>query len=255
MLFTNTAFIGVDPTALRKPFTYAALDRERRLIALGRGEMNALLAFVGGQQEAFVAVNAPSHPNKGLMEREDVRQRLLPPPRPGRWLDLRLAEYQLRRLRIGVTPTPARADLCPQWMLRGFAFYRSLEKMGCQAYPARDAPHQWLEVHPHASFCVLLGGRPFPKRTLEGRLQRQLALHEQGVVINDAMIFLEEITRFHLLRGNLPLEKVYAPDALDAIVAAYTAFLAAQHPGKVTLLGAVEEGQIVLPVAELKARY
>jgi len=39
MLFTHTAYIGIDPTAGRSPFTYAALDDERNLLALADGEL------------------------------------------------------------------------------------------------------------------------------------------------------------------------------------------------------------------------
>jgi hypothetical protein len=40
-------------------------------------------------------------------------------------------------------------------------------------------------------------------------------------------------------------------------VAAYTAYLAARHPERVTLVGDPDEGQITLPVApaEFKERY
>jgi hypothetical protein len=39
------------------------------------------------------------------------------------------------------------------------------------------------------------------------------------------------------------------------VVAAYTAWVAANHPEQITRLGDAQEGQIVLPVAELKERY
>jgi hypothetical protein len=255
MFSTQMTFIGVDPAAGRRPFTYAALDHERKLVVLARGQMEDVLAFASGQSAACVAVNAPSHPNQGVMRQEQVRRRFSPPPRPGRGQDLRLAEYQLRRMHIRVPGTPAQEDLCPNWMHQGFALYRSLEKMGCRAYPAAQASYQWLEVHPHACFCVLLGRQPFPRRSLEGRLQRQLVLHEQGLGINDPMTFFEEITRYRLLRGSLPFEYIYSAEALDALVAACTAYLAVEHPRQVTLLGSPGEGQIVLPVADLKARY
>ena len=58
MLFSHTAYIGIDPTAGRSPFTYAALDDERNLLALSEGELEDVLTFVGNFPVATVAVNA-----------------------------------------------------------------------------------------------------------------------------------------------------------------------------------------------------
>ena len=122
-------------------------------------------------------------------------------------------------------------------------------------FPTADALHQTLEVYPHACFTVLLGQSPFPKYTLEGRIQRQLILYELKIGVSDPMRLFEEITRHRLINGILPLDALLAPGELDALVAAYTACLAATEPGKVTALGHREEGQVVLPVGELKMRY
>ncbi len=69
--------------------------------------MNDVLAFVAGQQQALVAVCAPRQPNLGLMEKAEVREKLIPPPRPGRWVNFRLSEYQLRQHNISSPRTPA----------------------------------------------------------------------------------------------------------------------------------------------------
>jgi predicted RNase H-like nuclease len=65
----------------------------------------------------------------------------------------------------------------------------------------------------------------------------------------------EEITRHRLLQGILPVNDLCSPGELDALVGAYTAWLAATKPDQITLLGDPDEGQIVLPVPELKAHY
>jgi Protein of unknown function (DUF429) len=255
MLFDANLFIGVDPSGGRKPFTYAALDSNGRLAALKDGEIEDVLAFLGGQRSAVVAVNAPARPNLGLVRQEDVRQSLPPLRISGRSLDMRLAEHQLRERGINVSMTPSRKELCTNWVQLGFDFYRRIAATGFQPFPAPEASHQWLETHPHAVFCVLLGQNPLPRSALEGRLQRQLALYEQGLGIHDPMDFYEEITRHKLLRGVLPLEQVYSAEELDAIAAAYTAYTAARHPEKTLEIGDPAEGQIVLPVAEIKSRY
>jgi len=257
MLFTQTTFIGVDPSGGRKPFTYAMLDYDCKLLALNEGEMEEVLAFVGGQRSAYVAVNAPSGPNTGLVKQGEARQTLAPLHRVGRAVDMRLAEHHLRQRGISVAGTPAQESLCPMWMQLGFAFYHKLQGMGFTHYAATEAaaPYQWLETHPHAAFCALLGQVPLPKPTLEGRLQRQLALYEQRINLKDPMEFFEEMTRHKLLHGTLPLDWVYPAEMLDALIAAYTAWMAARFPAKISIVGDAAEGQIVLPSATLKEKY
>jgi predicted RNase H-like nuclease len=69
------------------------------------------------------------------------------------------------------------------------------------------------------------------------------------------MLYFEEITRRRILKGVLPVENLLNPNELDALVAAYTAWLAATHPDQVSVLGDKVEGQIVLPTPELSERY
>jgi hypothetical protein len=256
MLFETTTFIGVDPAGGRKPFTYAALDGDRKLLALGDGEIEEVLAFLGGQRSAFVAVNAPSQTNKGLMKQEEVKRSLAPLHQPGRSAEMRLSEHVLREHGIVVGNTPSRVDLAPTWVQMGFSFYQRLKTLGYTCYPeGSEATHQWMETHPHAIFCVLLGQTPLQKHSLEGRLQRQLILHEQGLGILDPMDFFEEVTRHRLLKGSLPLENLYQAGELDALAAAFTAYTAARHPNQISMVGAQEEGRIIIPVPELKQKY
>jgi hypothetical protein len=255
MLFANTTFIGIDPTAGQRPFSYAALDRDLSLLALGQGDIDEVLAFVAGQYAALVAVSAPRRPNQGVMERPAVRENLSPPPRPGRWTDFRLAEYQLWQHNLRIPRTPAEEKECPTWMQMGFALFRRLDSLKYRPYPQEDAGRQCLEVYPHACFAVLLERSPLAKNTLEGRLQRQLILFENKLDIPDPTRIFEEFTRYRLLQGILPLDDLYPAEELDALVAAYTAWVAATQPEQVTLLGDPEEGQIVLPVSKLKPRY
>ncbi len=253
MLSSKTTFIGIDPSGGRHPFTYAALDEDCQLVALASGEMEEVLAFLGGQQATVVAVNAPRCPNKGLVRKKLEKQSLTPGHLRG--ADMRLVEYELRERGISVSPTASRPETCAAWMQMGFDFYRKLEGTGFKPYPSENASHQWLETHPHAAYCALLGQLPSPKPTLEGRLQRQLVLYEQEMGIKDPMGFFEEITRHRLLKGVLPMEFIYTAEELDALAAAFTAYLAASQPGEVVWVGDKQEGQIVLPVSALKEIY
>ncbi len=253
MLFTDSVFVGVDPTSGRKSFTYAALDKDLHLLALADGEMEDVIAFLAGQKSAAVAVNAPAGVNRGLV-REKLKREMLTPHQV-RGAELRMSEYELRQRGIIVTGTAASVALCPAWIQVGFELYRKLEKVGFQKYPAKDSAYQILETHPHACYCVMVGSIPLSKPSLEGRLQRQLILYEHGLHVKDPMDFFEEITRYKLARGIWPMELLYLPEQLDALVAAYTAWLAVEKQGKITSVGDAQEGQIVLPVTELKDRY
>lgn len=255
MLFTDTSYVGIDPTAGVKPFVYAALNKDRELLALGQGQIDDVLAFAAGQRQAIVAVCAPRRPNTGVMRRDSIRQQLDPVPNPGRWQDFRLAEYQLSQHNIRIPQTRKKEMDCPKWMRMGFTLYRGLENFGYQDFPKEDAQCQLMEVYPHASFAVLLGLLPLPKHTLEGRMQRQLVLIEKGVQLPDPMEFFKEITRSRLLSGSLPHGDLYLPGELDALVAAYSAWYGYTKPGKITLLGDPGEGQILLPDNRIKARY
>lgn len=253
MFASDAIYIGIDPTAGARPLTYAALNGSLDLVALGQADLNDTLAFVAGQRQALVAVSAPPRPNQRLMENAGMRARLNPPPRPGRWGDFRVAEYLLRRRHISCPKTPSKEADCPTWMQRGFQLYHRLEGLGCAAYPARTML-QWVEVYPHACYSVLLGQAPFPKSSFEGRVQRQLVLFEQGMDVRDPMLLFEEITRHHILHGVLPLEALHTAPALDALVAAYTAWRAVNHPQEVVLLGDPQEGQVLLPVVEMQSQ-
>lgn len=255
MFSSGSSFIGIDPTAGRKPFAYAALDPDLRPVALGVGSLDEVLAFTAGQHQTVVAVCAPRRPSQRLMERSEIRDHLNPSPRPGRWTSFRLAEYLLRQHGISCYKTPPDEKACPNWMQMGFHLYKRLEQMGYQPYPSQKPGLQWLEVYPHASFCSLLGHVPLPKNTLEGRLQRQLVLHKQKIGIPDPMEFLKGVTSQQVLQGSLAMDNLYKQGTLDALVAAYTAWQAVTHPNQVTSLGDASEGVVVLPVPELKRRY
>jgi hypothetical protein len=253
MLFTDLVYIGVDLISGHKALTYAALDRDLNLVALADAHSEKLMAFLGGQKSAVIAVNAPSHVNHGIIKKNLRTESLTPLSIRG--LDMRLAEYELRQRGIAVRGTDAKESLCPSAVRAGFSFYKKLSKLGFESQPDADAAHQWLETNSYACFCVLLGIHPLPKLTLEGRLQRELLLYELGLHIHDPMVFFEEITRHKLLNGILPFELVHSPAQLDAMVAAYTAWQVIQKPAEAVRIGHHLEGFITLPVSALKEKY
>jgi predicted RNase H-like nuclease len=69
------------------------------------------------------------------------------------------------------------------------------------------------------------------------------------------MDFFEEITRYKLIKGVWPMELLYLPEQLDALAAAYTAWLAVNKTERISTVGDEMEGLIVLPEKELKEKY
>jgi predicted nuclease with RNAse H fold len=257
MLFAEAVYVGIDPTAGVRPMHYAVLDGDLRVAALNQGDMETVLAFVGGLEAAVVAIDAPQSPNQGRMLQREVRRRYNLEPGGKSWGQWKECEYELRRRNIRLYNTPSNEKDAARWVRTGFSLYRRLAGMRFRFFVRGEetGPRTMLEVHPHGCFAVLLGHRPFLKQTLEGRLQRQLVLYQQGVDIPDPLKVLEEITRHHVLSGQLPLEGLYSHDELDALAAAFTAYLVGTKTERVSQVGDREEGLITLPAPELRDFY
>jgi hypothetical protein len=243
----QAVFLGIDVSPGWHPFTYASLDREKRVLALGNGLLKDVIAYIAGLSEAVVAINAPVKPNMGLLQRTELRQQFKPTPAAGRYTDMRQAEYELHLLGVKTAHTRHDPKDCPSWMQRGFQLYQELEQMGYQPWETPGAALQHLETHAEAGFTALMGLRPFPARSLEGRLQRQLVLADQELAVPEAMKFFEEVTRYKLLHGTLPLKDIYSPAELNATFAAWITWIAIHQPGQLVKVGTVEEGVIHLP--------
>ncbi len=250
MLFSRSLFIGVDPTGGPRAIAYAALDEGLHPIALGQGNVEEALAFLGGQQEAVLALNGPPRPNRGLHQGANHS---LP---SSAWEDARLAEVELARRGLPIYRTPGDERSAKAWMRAAFHLHKRLAQLGYRSLPAEDGKLWVLEAVAEACYSLWLERLPFPARTLEGRLQRQLALYDLELDIPDPMsFFFEEITRHRILKGELPLDGLYSAGELSALALAYTAWLAAQRPEEISWVGDKEEGQIVLPAKELKEKY
>ncbi len=253
MLSADSIFAGVDPTAAHKSFTVAVLDHDLNVLDLREAESEEVVDLLAAKKATTVAINAPSHLNAGIVRSR--MQEAVGGAHQLRGVDLRVAEHELRQRGIPVSGTGARESSCAAWVRIGLGLYRSLAARGFDFYPSDGCPYRMLETHPHAAFCALLGRAPLSKPSFEGRMQRQLALYERGVRLRDPMDFLEEITRHKLLNGILPAELLYSPEQLDALVAAFTAWVASEKAGELSRLGAREEGVIHLPARELKDKY
>lgn len=127
--------------------------------------------------------------------------------------------------------------------------YAQLRKKAFQAgykalFETSDSK-QWLETNAQDCFRTLGGHKLLPHRALEGRLQRTAILYEKGLPLTDPVDMFEELTRFKLIQGILPLESLPSSRELDALVAAYLAWMSLNRPGRI-----VVTGEFVLPVVE-----
>jgi hypothetical protein len=124
-------------------------------------------------------------------------------------------------------------------------FKKKIMQMGFKSYSEENDSKQILETNAQDCFRALIGQNLLPRRTLEGRIQRALILYERGLQMNDPMDVFEEITRFKLMQGILPLEHIYSSKELDALITAYLAWMAVNRPQKILV-----KDELALPALE-----
>ena len=242
-----TRFIGIDLNGTRGSFTCALLDENRRIQFRGEVTQIEWLAKLSECPVAIAAITSPINLNEGVMADDARRSQLPVPPSSKKYTSLRLCEYELLLRGFTATRTPGRFEDCPPALQRALRFTSNLAAQGFKRWPAPGAERQLMEIHPESAYAELLGAKLNPAKTLEGRIQRQLILQEEHLNVRDPMIFFEEITRRKMLIGQLPEGILISPAELNALVAAYTAWSAYTNPTKVTRLGDLNEGYIVLP--------
>ena len=82
------------------------------------------------------------------------------------------------------------------------------------------------------------------------QVQRQLALHRCRVHLPDPMDFFEEVTPHRLLNGILPTRMIHSAAELNALAAAYTAWLTFHNPAGVMAIGDPAEALCWLPASD-----
>lgn len=254
MLFSQIAYIGVDPFPGRKSIHYAALGPSLEILSLGAGGLNAVRTFLSGHQQAVIALHGPSQPNQQILTNAERREQYLIPLSVGRPGNMRVAEYRLRKHGLPCYHSPADAGAAPVWMQTGYKLWQGLNNAGCQPFQQESGcPVQTIEVIPELGYRAWLEGTILPASSLHGRMQRQLVLYEMNVQVPDPMDFFEEITRFRLLHGTIPQDPVYSAGTLSALAAAYLAWQAQNQPQQLTSIGLSVEGQITLPASLIHA--
>jgi hypothetical protein len=120
-----------------------------------------------------------------------------------------------------------------------------LAQAGLNPTAKKSHSKPWIETNAQGCFRALGGHGLLPHRSLEGRLQRCAILYEQGLPLKDPVDMFEEITRYKLIQGILPLENLPSSKELDALVAAYLAWMSFTRPGQV-----VQRDGLVLPASK-----
>jgi len=251
----TTAFIGIDPTNGMRSMTCAVLTSDLRVQTLTTAPAEVLLHDILAQAEsAICGINGPSGPNRALLTEPAYRERVGLDPARTNYSNYRVCEYELRRRGIFVSYTPPGEDRVPAAVQDVWQVYERLRGMGYTGI-GRPGSRHLFETNAQAIYTVLINGHPYSKTSLEGQLQRQLILHEQGIRIPDPIYTLQEWTRHRLLTGTVNMQDVLSPGQLDALAAAYTAYVIANDPERIVEVGDESEGQIVLPVARLAEAY
>lgn len=118
-------------------------------------------------------------------------------------------------------------------------------QVGFKPFFQTSHPKRWLETNAQECFRALSGHKLLPHRALDGRLQRSAILYEQGLQLTDPVDMFEEITRYKLIQGILPLENLPSSRELDALAAAYLAWMSVNRPARI-----VPTGEFVVPMPE-----
>src|SRR5688500_14254995 len=189
-------------------FDYTTIERcnERNFTMLSDAIMYAGAELSSGRKPVTFAVLD-----------DDLRIRVLEKSDTAEVLSY-LSDYETSTLVINIPTTK-----------RGREVYADLRKKavqaGYKAFLETREPKRWLETDAQDCFRALGGYKLLPHRALEGRLQRTAMLYEQGLQLTDPVDMFEEMTRYKLLQGILPLENLPSSRELDALAAAYLAWM------------------------------
>lgn len=232
-------FIGVD--VHQNKLTVACINEELNDFMISDMTSDELINFIKDQSPKVIAVDAPYRLNSGLMNDENYRLNLRPQLK--NHYHKKVSEYELSKRGMNPFSTPGSMDEVTgwkDWMNTGFNLYKTLKSLDYQEVNEQNVGSSgFIEVFPHACFTVLLDYVPSKKSTSLGLQQRIEVLEANG---------LKGVSK--CMEG---LGRHKTADQLDALVAAYTAYLCDKK--EVSFLGDISEGQIVLPVKMVKDVY
>jgi hypothetical protein len=246
-------FAGVGFSPGRRRATVAVLTSRLDVQSLEAMGLTDAAERLCGFRQATAAIGGPLRPAPPADPPEGPLGASF---RAGRAAPLRAGEADLLRRGIPVRKTPALESAAPAWMRAALQLAADLTGRGFSAGRGDREAGRWLiETHPAACAAALLARLPFGRETIEGRIQRQLALLRERVALRDPMDALEELTAHHILSGRLALEGIRTPDELDALLAAFTAWRAFTSPENAFWLGGDSDGWICLPAKDIPDKF
>lgn len=220
--------------------TVAEIDNNLKIKLLKDFKVHEFIKYILNNDISIIAVDAPYGLNLGMMNDEDFREKINHNIK-GHY-NKKVSEYELSRRGINPFATPGDINEVigwKEWMKTGFDVYKELQKQGYSFINSSKCNKGMVEVFPHACFTTLLEYIPNKKDTEQGLEQRINILTQIG---------------FQNINGLLSnCNKHNKTDKLDALIAAYTAYLT--FKGEVTFVGDIKEGQIVLPTKQLLDSY
>ncbi len=249
-MWTNqgeSVFMGMDMNLPRGKASYVILNKNQRILTHGVTALENLDTFIQSTAPEIIALTSPISLSNGCMADPEFRNSLSPAPAGSRYQVLRFAEYELITHGLPVTRTPSSYDDCSTGTHRSLKVVSTLGLLGYQPFGAESRGKTLVEIPPDAWFQQLLGCKPFSASSLEGRIQRQLALQTLNLNVPDAMEFFEEVTRHRLLRSQLPENILLSTSILNAAAAAYTASAVIHNPQRLCRFGSPDEGYLFVP--------
>ncbi|PHV69236.1 hypothetical protein CS063_16870 [Sporanaerobium hydrogeniformans] len=233
-------FMGI--SIYLKEFMVAILDGELRICQLTCFGAKEVVNLMEELKPKVIAVDAPYKLSQGLMNNPTYRKTLKKGLR-GHY-NKRVCEYELSKRNIQIYSTPQHIAMLrdlKEWMWSGFALYKQIEEASytlITSLSIEQPQFGFIEVFSHGAYVSLLKHIPNKKETIIGQRERIEVLEKWGI---------KGVERWLLNK------KIMRPAKLDALVAAYTAYLTAK--GEVSFVGELVEGEIVLPTLVLKETY
>jgi hypothetical protein len=237
----DTCFAGIDVNSRPPYYTIIALTAARTILLDVSGNWEEIRTCLEPFNQITIAINSPIEANNGFLS---LSHRIK--HKPGKWPDIRLIEFDLEEYGAPIYHTPKKKSNLLAGQKYGFSLVAALNQTGFSEY-GENTLKSYVEVPSETAFWSIERKPLFEDISFIGRIQRQLLLLDLGLQVPDPMDFFEELTRFKLQTGNVPLEMVYELPRLNAFINAYTALQIQENPSGIAKLGYPQEGFIYLP--------
>jgi len=241
MLFDEEVFIGLDINPSGRNQAWVAINTKKEVLTFQKTSLDKLLTFSKNIPRVMIGLETPATRSKNG---KPVLPGLEYSSQPAGWI---LPAWQENLENRNIHPPAGGNHGNPKYQSAEYAeFYRQVFMLDHISI---------INVNAYSSLCCLLTHTPLPKSSLEGKIQRQLILLEQGINLPDPMVYFEELTRFKLLRCALPQKIILPLPELNTLFCAITAWKEKNEPENALQIGNPPDSCITLPVSELQESY